>query len=63
VEDFITSFEHLAFRTEGMSYAFFHELFISGLKDEIRSHVLMAHPPTWLEATQCAKEAHQVVFS
>jgi hypothetical protein len=23
----------------------------------------MAHPPTWLEATQCAKEAQQVVFS
>jgi hypothetical protein len=35
VEDFITTFEHLAFRTEGMSDAFFRECFISGLKDEI----------------------------
>jgi hypothetical protein len=35
VEDFITSFEHLAFIMEGMSDAFFRECFISGLKDEI----------------------------
>jgi hypothetical protein len=42
VEDFITSFELLDFRTEGMLDAFFRECFISGLKDEIRSHVLMA---------------------
>jgi hypothetical protein len=52
VEDFITTFEHLDFRTEGMSDAFFKECFISGLKDEIHAHVLMAHPQTWLEATQ-----------
>jgi len=63
VEDFITSFENLAFRIEGMSDAFFHEFFISGLKDEIRSQLLMACPPTWLEDTQRAKEAQQVVFS
>jgi hypothetical protein len=63
VEDFISSFEHLAFRTEGMSDAFFRECFISGLKDEIRSQVLMAHPQTWLEATKRAKESQQVVFS
>jgi hypothetical protein len=35
VEDFITSFEHLAFRMEGMTDVFFWECFISGLKDEI----------------------------
>jgi hypothetical protein len=57
VEDFIVAFEHLAFRTEGMSDALFRECFISGLKDEICAHVLMAHPQTWLEATQRAKEA------
>jgi hypothetical protein len=44
VEDFIVSFERLAFRTEGMSDAFFRECFIIGLKDEIRAHVLMARP-------------------
>jgi hypothetical protein len=46
-----------------MSDAFFCECFISGLKNEIRSQVLMTRPPTWLEATQRAKEAQQVVFS
>jgi hypothetical protein len=42
VEDFIATFERLAFRTESMSDAFFRECFTSGLKDEIRTHVLMA---------------------
>jgi hypothetical protein len=42
VEDFITSFEHLAFRIEGMTDAFFRECFISGLKEDIRAHFLMA---------------------
>jgi hypothetical protein len=35
MEDIITTFEHLAFQYEGMSDDFFHECFISGLKDEI----------------------------
>jgi hypothetical protein len=35
VEEFITTFEHLAFRTEGMSNEFFREYFITSLKDEI----------------------------
>jgi hypothetical protein len=63
VEDFIASFEHLDFRTEGMSDAFFRECFISSLKDEIRAHVLMARPESWVEATKRAKEAQQVVSS
>jgi hypothetical protein len=42
VEDFIATFEQLDFRTEGMSDAFFQECFSSGLKNEIRAHVLMA---------------------
>jgi hypothetical protein len=42
VEDFIATFEHLAFQTEGMTDVFFRECFISGLKEEIRAHVLMA---------------------
>jgi hypothetical protein len=50
-EDFIAAFEHLDFKTKGMSDAFFRG-FISGLKDEICAHVLMALPQTCLEATQ-----------
>jgi hypothetical protein len=63
VEDFIASFEHLAFRTEGMSDAFFRECFISGLNDEIWAHVLMARPQSCVEATKRDKEAQQVVSS
>jgi hypothetical protein len=63
VEDFIATLERLDFHMEGMSDAFFQECFISGLKDEIYSHVLMAHPQSWVEATKRAKEAQQVVSS
>jgi hypothetical protein len=63
VEDFIASFERLAFRTEGMTDAFFQECFISDLKEEIRAHVLMARPSTWVETNKRAKEAQQVVSS
>jgi hypothetical protein len=63
VEDFIASFERLTFQTKSMSDAFFQECFISGLKDEIRAHVLMAWPQSWVEDTKRAKEAQQVVSS
>jgi hypothetical protein len=43
--------------------AFFRECFISGLKEEIRAHVLMAQPSSWVEATKKHKEAQQVVSS
>ena len=46
-----------------MSDAFFWECFISGLKDEIQTHVLMARPESWVEATKRDKEAQQVVSS
>jgi hypothetical protein len=61
VEDFIAAFEHMAFRTKGMTDAFFRECFINGLKEEIRAHVLMDLPTTWVEATKKAKEAQQIV--
>ena len=57
MEDFIAAFEHLVFKIEGMLDALFREWFINGLKDEICTHVLMARPQTWLEATQWAKES------
>ena len=63
MEDFIAAFERLDFHTKGMSDAFFQECFISGLKDDICSHVLMAQPWIWVEATKRAKEAQQVVSS
>jgi hypothetical protein len=57
VEDFIAAFECLTFRNKDMTDDFFRECFISGLKDEIRAHVLMAQPSSWVEATKRAKEA------
>jgi hypothetical protein len=44
-----------------MSDISFRECFISGLKEEIRSHILMARPTTWLEATHRARKAQHVV--
>jgi hypothetical protein len=63
VEEFIAAFERLAFRTKGMTDAFFRECFISGLKEESRAHVLMARPSSWVEAIKKYKESQQVVSS
>jgi hypothetical protein len=63
VEEFIDSFERLAFHTEGMSDVFFRECFISGLENDICSHVLMDRPHSWVEATKRDKESQQVVSS
>jgi hypothetical protein len=41
----------------------FSKCFISGLQDEIRAHVLMARPQSWVEATKSDKEEQQVVSS
>jgi hypothetical protein len=46
-----------------MSDAFFRECFNNSLKDEIRAHVLMARPESWVEATKRDKEAQKFVFS
>jgi hypothetical protein len=61
VEDFIAAFERLAFRIEGKSDAFFRECVVSGLKDEICAHALMAWPQSWMDATKRDKKAQQVV--
>jgi hypothetical protein len=61
MEDFIASFECPDFRTKGMYDACFRECFISGLKDEIQAHALMARPQSWVEANKRDKEAQQVI--
>eukprot|EP00253_Pinus_taeda_P025585 PITA_25585 len=57
VDEYITAFEALAFRTRGLSDVFYTECFISGLKEAIKAHVQLHQPPTWLEA---CKVAHDV---
>lgn len=59
--DFITAFEQLAIRTEGLSNEFYLECFISGLKDAIKAHVCMHHLATWLQACHLAKEAETIL--
>ena len=46
VEEYITAFESLVFRTWGLLDAFYTECFISGLKEAIRAQVLLHHPPS-----------------
>jgi hypothetical protein len=46
MEDFNAAFQHLDFKKKGIPDALFRGCFISGLKDEICSHVLMACPHT-----------------
>ena len=48
VVEFISTFEQLAIRTEGLSNAFYLECFINGLKEAIQDHVSLHHPTTWL---------------
>jgi hypothetical protein len=42
---------------------FFQECFISGLKDDICAHVLMAQPQSWVEATKRDKESQWFISS
>eukprot|EP00253_Pinus_taeda_P033815 PITA_33815 len=57
LDEYITTFEALAFLTRGLSDVFYTEFFISGLKEAIKAHVQLHHPPTWIEA---CKVAHNV---
>ena len=59
VEEYITAFEALAFRTRGLTDTFFKDCFIFGLKEAIKAQVLLHHPSTWVEACQLA---HQVTL-
>eukprot|EP00253_Pinus_taeda_P011630 PITA_11630 len=55
VDEYITTFEALAFRTWGLSDVFYTECFINGLKEAIKAQVLLHHPPTWTEACKVAR--------
>eukprot|EP00253_Pinus_taeda_P012205 PITA_12205 len=59
MDEYITAFEALAFCTRGLSDVFYMECFISGLKEAIKVHVQLHHPPTWLEACKVAREVER----
>jgi len=55
VDEYVTAFEALAFCTRGLSDVFYTEFFISSLKEAIKAHFLLHHPPTWTEACKVAR--------
>eukprot|EP00253_Pinus_taeda_P026095 PITA_26095 len=59
VQDYITAFEALTFRTRGLADEFYVECFISGIKDAIQAHVRMHHPATWLAVYTMAREVER----
>ena len=61
VDEYITAFEALAFRTRGLTAEFYTECFISGLKEAIKAQVLLHHPPTWTEACQVARKVERAL--
>ena len=61
VDEYITAFEALAFRTKGLTDEFYMECFISGLKEAIKAQVLLHHPPTWTEACQVARKVERAL--
>ena len=61
VDEYITAFEALAFRTWGLSDVFYTECFISGLKEAIKAQVLLHHPPTWTEACKVARNVERAL--
>eukprot|EP00253_Pinus_taeda_P017878 PITA_17878 len=61
VDEYITTFEALAFRTRGLSDVFYMECFISGLKEAIKAHVQLHHPPTWIEACKVDRNVERAL--
>eukprot|EP00253_Pinus_taeda_P002482 PITA_02482 len=61
VDEYITTFEALAFRTRGLSDVFYTECFISSLKEAIKAHVQLHHPPTWMEACKVARNVEHAL--
>eukprot|EP00253_Pinus_taeda_P002438 PITA_02438 len=61
LNEYITAFEALAFRTQHLSDEFYTECFISGLKEAIKAQVLLHHPPTWSEACQVARKVERAI--
>eukprot|EP00253_Pinus_taeda_P016470 PITA_16470 len=56
MDEYITAFEALAFRTRGLSDVFYMECFISGLKEAIKSHIQLHHPPHGLRLASSSEE-------
>ena len=63
MDEYVTAFEALAFRTRDLLDAFYMECFISGLKEAIQVHVRLHHPPTWSEACKVARKVERALVA
>eukprot|EP00253_Pinus_taeda_P034242 PITA_34242 len=63
VDEYITAFEALAFRTRGLSDVFYTKCFISGLEEAIKAHVQLHHPPTWIEAYKLSRNMERALVA
>ena len=63
VNEYITSFESLAFRTRGLHDEFYVECFVSGLKEAIQAHVQLHHLISWLHACKIAHEVERALVA
>lgn len=63
MDESVTAFEALALCTRCLSDVFYMELFISGLKEAIKAHVLLHHPPTWTEPCKVSRNVEHALSS
>eukprot|EP00253_Pinus_taeda_P018379 PITA_18379 len=61
VNEYITAFEALAFRTGGLHDQSYLECFVNGLKEGIQAHVSLQHPTSWLDACKIAREVERAL--
>jgi hypothetical protein len=54
IKEYIVAFDSFEIKTKHLANEIFNKLFISGFKEQIKSHIEMNHPATLLEASQLA---------
>eukprot|EP00253_Pinus_taeda_P024737 PITA_24737 len=61
MDEYVTAFESLAFRTKDLPNVFYTECFIGGLNEAIQAHIRLHHPPTWSEACKVARNVERAL--
>jgi len=61
ITNFISAFEQLAIYIENLTYSFYKECLISGLKEKIQPQVRMQQSTTWFVAYERALKAETVI--
>ena len=61
MNEYITTFEALAFFTGGLHDEFDVECFVSGLKEALQAHIRLHHPSSWMHACRIACEVERAL--